>query len=84
MYNSNLYADALEWFLRHVQRRDSDVPSLHPHNDRGTAVAAAEFGVLARADRVEGTLFGNDERPGNVDVVTWPSDSIEDEKWRSE
>jgi 2-isopropylmalate synthase len=69
MYSPNLYADAIEWFLRHVDRRDSVVLSLHPHNDRGTAVAAAELGVLAGADRVEGTLFGNGERTGNVDVV---------------
>ena len=69
MYTPNLYADAIEWFLRHVDRRDAVVLSLHPHNDRGTAVAAAELGVLAGADRVEGTLFGNGERTGNVDVV---------------
>jgi 2-isopropylmalate synthase len=69
MYTPNLYADAIEWFLRHVQRRDCVVLSLHPHNDRGTGVAAAELGVLAGADRVEGTLFGNGERTGNVDVV---------------
>jgi len=69
MYTPNLYADAIEWFLRHVNRRGAVVLSLHPHNDRGTAVAAAELGVLAGADRVEGTLFGNGERTGNVDVV---------------
>ena len=69
MYTPNLYADAIEWFGRHVERRDSVVISLHPHNDRGTGVAAAELGVLAGADRVEGTLFGNGERTGNVDVV---------------
>ena len=69
MYTPNLYADAIEWFLRHVDSRDAIVLSLHPHNDRGTAVAAAELGVLAGADRVEGTLFGNGERTGNVDVV---------------
>jgi len=69
MYTPNLYADAIEWFLRHIDRRDAVVLSLHPHNDRGTAVAAAELGVLAGADRVEGTLFGNGERTGNVDVV---------------
>ncbi|HEY5302750.1 MAG TPA: 2-isopropylmalate synthase [Acidimicrobiales bacterium] len=69
MYSPNLYADAIEYFLRHVQRRDSIILSLHPHNDRGTGVAAAELGVLAGADRVEGTLFGNGERTGNVDVV---------------
>jgi 2-isopropylmalate synthase len=70
MYTPNLYADAIEWFSRNVKRRDSVVVSLHPHNDRGTGVAAAELGVLAGADRVEGTLFGNGERTGNVDVVT--------------
>jgi len=69
MYTPNLYADAIEWFSRHVDRRDSVIISLHPHNDRGTGVAAAELGVLAGADRVEGTLFGNGERTGNVDVV---------------
>jgi 2-isopropylmalate synthase len=70
MYSPNLYADTIEWFLRKVSRRDRFVLSLHPHNDRGCAVAAAELGVLAGADRVEGTLFGNGERTGNVDVVT--------------
>ena len=69
MYTPNLYADAIEYFLRHVDRRDAIILSLHPHNDRGTGVAAAELGVLAGADRVEGTLFGNGERTGNVDVV---------------
>jgi 2-isopropylmalate synthase len=69
MYTPNFYADAIEWFLRHVDRRYAVVLSLHPHNDRGTAVAAGELGVLAGADRVEGTLFGNGERTGNVDVV---------------
>ena len=69
MYTPNIYADAIEWFHRNVPRRDSVVLSLHPHNDRGTAVAAAEFGVMAGADRIEGTLFGNGERTGNVDVV---------------
>ncbi len=70
MYSPNLYADTIEWFLRQVSRRDRLVLSLHPHNDRGCAVAASELGVLAGADRVEGTLFGNGERTGNVDVVT--------------
>jgi 2-isopropylmalate synthase len=70
MYSPNLYADTIEWFLRKISRRDRIVLSLHPHNDRGCAVAAAELGVLAGADRVEGTLFGNGERTGNVDVVT--------------
>jgi len=70
MYTPNLYADTIEWFLRHIRHRDRIVLSLHPHNDRGCAVAAAELGVLAGADRVEGTLFGNGERTGNVDVIT--------------
>jgi 2-isopropylmalate synthase len=69
-WTPNTYADSIEWFLRHVPGRDSVILSLHPHNDRGTAVAAAELGVLAGADRVEGTLFGNGERTGNVDLVT--------------
>jgi 2-isopropylmalate synthase len=69
MYTPNIYGDAIEWFHRNVPRRDSIILSLHPHNDRGTAVAAAEFGVMAGADRVEGTLFGNGERTGNVDIV---------------
>jgi 2-isopropylmalate synthase len=70
MYSPNVYADVIEWFGRNISNRDSVVLSLHPHNDRGTAVAAAELAVLAGADRVEGTLFGNGERTGNVDVVT--------------
>ena len=70
MATPNVYGDQIEWFHRHVKSRDCIVLSLHPHNDRGTAVAAAEFGVMAGADRVEGTLFGNGERTGNVDVVT--------------
>ena len=70
MYGPHVYADVIEWFGRTVRNRDSIVLSLHPHNDRGTAVAAAELAVLAGADRVEGTLFGNGERTGNVDVVT--------------
>jgi 2-isopropylmalate synthase len=70
MYSPNLYADTIEWFLRTVRDRESVVLSLHPHNDRGCAVAAAELGVLAGADRVEGCLFGNGERTGNVDLVT--------------
>jgi len=70
MYGPHVYADVIEWFGRTVRDRDSIVLSLHPHNDRGTAVAAAELAVLAGADRVEGTLFGNGERTGNVDVVT--------------
>ena len=70
MYTPNVYADVIEWFSRTVARRSSVVLSLHPHNDRGTAVAAAELAVLAGADRIEGTLFGNGERTGNVDIVT--------------
>jgi 2-isopropylmalate synthase len=70
MATPNVYADQIEWFCRHVEGRDSLWVSLHPHNDRGTAVAAAELGLLAGADRVEGTLFGNGERTGNVDVIT--------------
>jgi 2-isopropylmalate synthase len=70
MATPNVYADSIEWMHRHLPRRDSIVLSLHPHNDRGCAVAAAELGVLAGADRVEGCLFGNGERTGNVDLVT--------------
>jgi 2-isopropylmalate synthase len=70
MYTPNIYADTIEWFLRTVRNREAVVLSLHPHNDRGCAVAAAELGVLAGADRVEGCLFGNGERTGNVDLVT--------------
>jgi 2-isopropylmalate synthase len=70
MYSPNVYADVIEWFGRTVKNRDAVVLSLHPHNDRGTAVAAAELAVLAGADRVEGTLFGNGERTGTVDIVT--------------
>ena len=66
----NIYADQIEWMHRHLARRDSVIISLHPHNDRGTAVAAAELGLMAGADRVEGCLFGNGERTGNVDIVT--------------
>ena len=70
MATPNVYGDSIEWMHRHLPRRDAVVLSLHPHNDRGTAVAAAEFGVMAGADRIEGTLFGNGERTGNVDLVT--------------
>lgn len=66
----NVHADQIEWFLKHVKNRDCICLSLHPHNDRGCAVAATELGLLAGADRVEGTLFGNGERTGNVDLVT--------------
>jgi 2-isopropylmalate synthase len=70
MATPNVYADSIEWMIRHLERRDSIVVSLHPHNDRGTGVAAAELGYLAGADRIEGCLFGNGERTGNVDLVT--------------
>ena len=70
MATPNVYADQIEWFGRNIRDRDSIVLSLHPHNDRGTGVAAAELAVMAGADRVEGTLFGNGERTGNVDVMT--------------
>jgi len=70
MSTPNLYGDLIERFGRDISGRDSVIISLHPHNDRGTAVAAAEIGLMAGADRVEGTLFGNGERTGNVDVVT--------------
>jgi 2-isopropylmalate synthase len=70
MYGPQVYADVVEWFGRSVRARDTLVLSVHPHNDRGTAVAAAELAVLAGAERVEGTLFGNGERTGNVDIVT--------------
>lgn len=66
----NVYADQVEWMHRNIARRDSIILSLHPHNDRGCAVAAAELGVMAGADRIEGCLFGNGERTGNVDLVT--------------
>lgn len=66
----NVYADQIEWFCRNISRRDAVVISVHPHNDRGTAVAAAEQALLAGADRIEGCLFGNGERTGNVDLVT--------------
>jgi 2-isopropylmalate synthase len=70
MATPNVFADQIEWFGRHVRHRESIVLSVHPHNDRGTAVAAAELAVMAGAERVEGTLFGNGERTGNVDIVT--------------
>jgi 2-isopropylmalate synthase len=66
----NVYADRMEWFIRNFSRRDSAILSVHPHNDRGTAVATAELGLMAGAERVEGCLFGNGERTGNVDLVT--------------
>ncbi len=67
---ANIYADMIQWFDQNIKDRDAAIISLHPHNDRGTGVAAAELGVMAGADRVEGTLFGNGERTGNVDLVT--------------
>jgi 2-isopropylmalate synthase len=70
MATANVHADQIEWFGRHIRDRDSLILSLHPHNDRGAAVAATELGLMAGADRVEGTLFGNGERTGNVDVIT--------------
>src|ERR1700730_8963003 len=70
MATPNVYADQIEWFSRNVARRDSVIISVHPHNDRGTGVAAAELAMMAGAERVEGTLFGNGERTGNVDIVT--------------
>jgi len=69
MSSPNVYADQVEWFCRHIKHRDAVLVSLHAHNDRGTAVAATELALLAGADRVEGTLFGNGERTGNVDIL---------------
>ncbi len=69
MASANTYGDMIEWMHRNLNRRDEIILSLHPHNDRGTGVAAAEFGLMAGADRVEGTLFGNGERTGNVDLI---------------
>ncbi|WP_180900888.1 2-isopropylmalate synthase [Martelella soudanensis] len=70
MSTPNIYADQIEWMCRNLDNRENLIVSVHPHNDRGTGVAAAEMGVLAGADRIEGTLFGNGERTGNVDIVT--------------
>lgn len=70
MATPNVYADSIEWMSRHLNHRENVILSLHPHNDRGTAVAAAELGYMAGADRIEGCLFGNGERTGNVDLVT--------------
>ncbi|MBN9151655.1 MAG: 2-isopropylmalate synthase [Micrococcales bacterium] len=69
MATPNVYADSIEWMCRHLNHRENVIVSLHPHNDRGTAVAAAELGYMAGADRIEGCLFGNGERTGNVDLV---------------
>ncbi len=70
MATPNVYADQLEWFIRHLPERNKAVISLHTHNDRGTGVAASELGLMAGADRIEGTLFGNGERTGNCDIIT--------------
>src|SRR5581483_8594707 len=70
MSTPNVYADQIEWCARNFRDRDSYILSVHPHNDRGSAVAATELALMADADRVEGTLFGNGERTGNVDIVT--------------
>jgi 2-isopropylmalate synthase len=70
MATPNIYADQIEWMCRNLDNRENLIVSLHPHNDRGTGIAATEFGLMAGADRVEGTLFGNGERTGNVDIVT--------------
>ena len=70
MITPNVYADSIEWMSRHLTKRESVLLSLHPHNDRGTAIAAAEQGYMAGADRIEGCLFGNGERTGNVDLIT--------------
>ncbi|MFM2412719.1 MAG: 2-isopropylmalate synthase, partial [Actinomycetota bacterium] len=69
MATPNVYADSIEWMGRHINNRENVIISLHPHNDRGTAIAAAELGYMAGADRIEGCLFGNGERTGNVDLV---------------
>ena len=70
MSTANIYGDQIEWMSENFKNRENICLSLHPHNDRGTAIAASEFGLMAGADRVEGTLFGNGERTGNVDIVT--------------
>jgi len=70
MSTPNIYADQIEWMCRNIDNRENVLISLHPHNDRGTGIAATELGLMAGADRVEGTLFGNGERTGNVDIVT--------------
>lgn len=69
MATPNVYADSIEWMCRHLNHRENVIVSLHPHNDRGTAIAAAELGYMAGADRIEGCLFGNGERTGNVDLI---------------
>ena len=69
MNTPNVYADQIEWMNDHLDNRDNVILSLHPHNDRGTGIACAELGLLAGADRIEGTLLGNGERTGNVDIL---------------
>ena len=69
MNTPNVYADQVEWMNTHFKNRDSIILSIHPHNDRGTGIAATELALLAGAERVEGTLFGNGERTGNVDIM---------------
>ena len=73
----NIYADQIEWMCRNLNKRENILVSLHPHNDRGTGIAAAELGLMAGADRIEGTLFGNGERTGNVDIVSLALNSID-------
>ena len=70
MCTPNTYADQIEYFARNLKHRDAAIISIHPHNDRGCGVADTELALLAGADRVEGTLFGNGERTGNVDIIT--------------
>ena len=70
LFTPNVHADQIEWFCRNISERNKAIVSLHTHNDRGTGTAATELGLLAGADRVEGTLFGNGERTGNLDIVT--------------
>ena len=70
LFTPNVHADQIEWFCRNMKERNKAIISLHTHNDRGTGTAATELGLLAGADRVEGTLFGNGERTGNLDIVT--------------
>ena len=69
MNTPNVYADQIEWMHKHFKNRESIILSVHPHNDRGTGIAATEMRLLAGADRVEGTLFGNGERTGNIDIL---------------
>ena len=70
MCTPNTYAEQIEYFCRNMKNREAAIISLHPHNDRGTGIASAELGLMAGADRIEGTLFGNGERTGNLDIVT--------------